>query len=473
MREGGSLWRKTIIEGDAAEVEWPADLPPLTADLMMWFAWRSSGVMESWRSASHAAELYRTCAANPRFRSSLVPVLDHHFVDVEDGSVWVRYLDDDGLDCFDRTAFADLSELLASMEDGYAARRCSPWRRFRVERGDEAPWTRLDVLPGAAFLARIPVGGALLAGPATSRWPRWQLLLKLAPASWLATPFRGPLPFEDRCVDLAAEMLRERFAAGDDALKADLTDEAMADRLASMMKRWSAKGPVEFHHGVLRMWQQPPVPELLARLERALARVAPHVRRAFAPPARDADIAALEVDIGVPLPFDVRALWALADGQTASDALYWSYRLVSVADARSTIAMMLSLAAEQFGQAYWNRAFVPLLDRGNGDYLCVDVAGTYGPEGSIVAFDHEWPERRRIVFGSLTDWLECFVDGLEAGIYVADPNGGVFPHDFLETGSLNEIARHDAVRTNGLYPWELRLRLRPGSTLRSGADGPG
>jgi cell wall assembly regulator SMI1 len=477
VREGGSEWREAILGGEAAEVVWPADLPPLTADLKTWFAWRPASdggaLATSWRSASWAAEAYHWYEVDPSFRRSLVPVLRGYVVDVEDGSLWGRELDmDTGLDRFVREPFANLSEFLASMEAEYAARRRSPCRRFRVDRGDGPKWTLLEGVPDAALLAQMPIGRALRAVGSSSKRRKGRLALKgqfalkIAPTTWLMTSFHPSL-LEDDYIDDALRMVRYGFAAGGDTLETDLDDEAAAERLASLMKGWSANGPVDLRSGVVRVWQQPPMSELLGRLDRELTRVAPHVRRALASPARDADIAVLEAELGASLPADLRALWAFAGGQTTQDALYWGYRLVSVADARSTIAMMLGLAADQFGEAYWHRALVPLLDKGNGDYVCVDVAGAYGPEGCIVDFDHAWPERRQILFDSPTEWLECYVDGLEAGLYVADPDGGIFPHEFLETGSLYEITRHNDIRTNGRYPWERHLRMRPGSTSRS------
>jgi cell wall assembly regulator SMI1 len=471
IHEGGPAWRKTLLEGEAAQFTWPEDLPPLTPDLKVWFAWRSASddgsAPDSWRSAAWAAAQYRLHSAKPAFRKSLVPVLGQQFVDVEDGSVWIHHVDASGSDRFDRAPFANLSDLLSSIESDYAARRQSPWRRFRFDRAEGA-WVHLDAVPQVGDLARRPVGAALFAGPAAGRLPRGQLLVKIAHGMWMMTSFRAPVPFVDSCIDLAIELLRYDCAVGNDndALEADLSDEEIAKDLASMVKRWSARGPVELRSGMIRVWQQPSMSELLARLDRELARVAPGVRSSLAPPALETDVAALEADLRAPIPRDLRALWAFADGQTTNDCLYWGKRLVNVAHARRTISMMLGLAKYQFGAAYWDAGLVPLLDAFTGDFLCVDVNGAYGPEGCIVDFDHAQPERRVVLFGSVTQWLECFVDGLERGVYVVDPGRGIYPRDFLATGSLDEITRHNEVRTNGRYPWERRVALRSTTALR-------
>jgi hypothetical protein len=86
--------------------------------------------------------------------------------------------------------------------------------------------------------------------------------------------------------------------------------------------------------------------------------------------------------------------------------------------------------------------------------------GSMVPPGCVLDFDHNRPSRRKILFDSVTEWLECFVDGLDAGIYVLDEDGRLFPRDFIESGSFAESREHNEVRTNGRYPWELEIPLR-------------
>src|SRR4051812_2781569 len=81
VREGGILWRKSILEGEPAEVDWPADLPSLPAFLRAFFAWRSGGRGSDWRSAEWAEREYRSNAVEEKFSPSLVPVEGSSFVD--------------------------------------------------------------------------------------------------------------------------------------------------------------------------------------------------------------------------------------------------------------------------------------------------------------------------------------------------------------------------------------------------------
>jgi hypothetical protein len=117
---------------------------------------------------------------------------------------------------------------------------------------------------------------------------------------------------------------------------------------------------------------------------------------------------------------------------------------------------MRRLATEQFGDPYWDRALVAFLDLGTGDHVCVDVSGAYGPDGCVVAFAHERPAAREIHYDSITEWLECFVDGL----YVDHGPEGLFARGLLETGSARERWAHDSARTNDRYPWSRAIRLR-------------
>lgn len=130
----------------------------------------------------------------------------------------------------------------------------------------------------------------------------------------------------------------------------------------------------------------------------------------------------------------------------------------SIDSARTMSRTLLELAGSQFGEAYWHPSFIPFLEKINGDNLYVDVDGIHGPPGSVVDFDHERPDVRRVLYDSVAQWLECLVEGLALGLYEwAD---AVFPRDFLDDGDLYEIRTHDRIYTNGAYPWERRLALR-------------
>ncbi len=462
VREGGHAWRETILRGELGPVEWPANLPSLTPDLRHWFGWRSEAErpVEWWRSATWAQAEWERLSELPAFRGSLVPILPDTFVHVETGSIWKRDLDPEGLDTFVPHSAKGLTEILEAMEADYASRRRSPWRAVRVKLANQARLEPLSAVPELSEFSSFPVGTALFVAPLIGRWPRGTFLLKHSVDAWHSTTFRSSCPINATCINLSLSFLRADFERGE-VDNAALTDPQAFETLSAQMKRFLAKGEVELGRLSLQIWRQPSMSQLLTGLDKQLSQKAPDIRRSLAPPASEAEMAVLEADIRHALPHDFRALSRFANGQSyESPPLYWGNRLMSVTEAASTRVSMLSLAASQFGEAYWDPAFIPFLDRGNADFLCVDTAGAYGPEGAIVDFNHEQPERRRILFDSIHQWLECFVDGLEGGIYAVEEGEGIFPKDFLATGDLFQLREHEEVRTLGMYPWDLELRLR-------------
>jgi cell wall assembly regulator SMI1 len=466
--EGGTGWRSHLLGGSVGKVDWPLEFPKLSEELHEWFAWQSaeenaSTFAVSWRSAAWAARQYRVYADSSNFRPSLIPVYDEYLINVEDGSVWEHKINDDGDDIFDLSSIPDLSGLLVSIEARYAKRITSPWRSFRVDRVEGHSWYCLEVVPDMETLSAMATGTWLLVMPSERSWLMGQVVLKIASTTWMAMPIRMAVPFMDKSVGYLLETIRESFARGDDLYQQEMTHQQCADLLVWKVKRGQTKGALKLYQGVVRVWKQPAMSELIERLDSELMRVAPQVHATLSPPARDDEIAAMELELGMALPADLCALWSYANGQTEHIALYWRYRLVSIAEARATSTMMQQLAADQMGKEYWDHSMVPLFDKGNGDMLYVDVAGVLGPQGCLIDFDHEWPERRQIVFGNLREWLECFVDGIQSGVYVADPEEGIFPYSFLETGSFEEIEFHNRIRTNNRYPWERQVVIRNNS----------
>jgi cell wall assembly regulator SMI1 len=211
------------------------------------------------------------------------------------------------------------------------------------------------------------------------------------------------------------------------------TEAEIAKGCATLVRKWGAE-PWNMYVGAARLWEQPSLDELLARLSRALMERFPSV--VLRPGLLPSSIGLLERKLMRPLPQELRALWAHADGQERG-ALYWKYQLVSAAKA---------LRDPQ-------RVSLPFLDDGAGDEIAVDVSGRYGPEGSVIYFDHERPQVVKILYDSVTQWLECLVDGIESGLFV-EWEGGLYPGSFVRTGSLYEIVQHDSKRTNCEFPWE-------------------
>jgi hypothetical protein len=71
----------------------------------------------------------------------------------------------------------------------------------------------------------------------------------------------------------------------------------------------------------------------------------------------------------------------------------------------------------------------------------------------VIDFNHEQPDLREVRYDNVHEWLECLVEGIEAGIYEWEDEA-VFPLDL----DLYLARKHDDMCTNGAYPWKRRSR---------------
>jgi len=162
----------------------------------------------------------------------------------------------------------------------------------------------------------------------------------------------------------------------------------------------------------------------LDRLERWLREHQPAFLDAMRPGATDAELDDLERAIGRTLPEDVRAFyrWRAGTGPRTyprERSPFWD-RPLTLNEIRD-LYQEWSHRAETFwrepdyGPGWWHPAWVPFMgDEDDGCY-CVDTAGTWTAiRGQIIAFQVS-SVSRRIVAGSLCDWLRVLVADLEHG----------------------------------------------------------
>lgn len=65
---------------------------------------------------------------------------------------------------------------------------------------------------------------------------------------------------------------------------------------------------------------------------------------------------------------------------------------------------------------WWSSSWIPLLDSGSEDYLCVDLQGTFGnPAGSVIQYLHDQPFRPAL-FPDFESWLRWLVTSLDNGM---------------------------------------------------------
>lgn len=147
------------------------------------------------------------------------------------------------------------------------------------------------------------------------------------------------------------------------------------------------------------------IDDLFQKLDGALERAAPGLHANLRGAATLREVEGAERALGVPLPAELRELYAWHDGQTGSGTFPAHGK--SVAEGFFVpLARSLEVRARHVDHG-WPSGWLPLIDAGNGDYLCFDLDG-----GGVVEFQHETP-RRPLVAPSLAAWIEAILAGLD------------------------------------------------------------
>ncbi|MGI4870255.1 MAG: SMI1/KNR4 family protein [Janthinobacterium lividum] len=153
-------------------------------------------------------------------------------------------------------------------------------------------------------------------------------------------------------------------------------------------------------------------PHLLARLTALLQQRRPAYYATLLPPATVAELAAFEAEFNLTLPPELRAWWGWHNGQQGFESLYGSHGLQSVSSAAETMRVNFDLL-DEYVPNWWRMAWVPVLENGGGDHICLDTEGTFtGQPGQLVEHWHDW-ESRTVLYPNLTAWLAAVVSAYE------------------------------------------------------------
>jgi cell wall assembly regulator SMI1 len=162
-----------------------------------------------------------------------------------------------------------------------------------------------------------------------------------------------------------------------------------------------------------------PIAARLGRLQRWLAKKRPNYARQLPPGASDADLAQLEKQLGKPLPPELRSLLAWHNGQGDGfiGAFEEDWLLLSAQDIAANKNDL-----EHDSGAGWDGDWIPLLANDAGDFLFLDTSQASRPvrHFSLGQTEHS------IAAPSLAAWLRDFVENVERGHYVEDPERGRF-----------------------------------------------
>lgn len=150
--------------------------------------------------------------------------------------------------------------------------------------------------------------------------------------------------------------------------------------------------------------------------------------------AMEQAIAALEDRLGLPLPADVRASYALHDGAEDEGWLLHFGEFLSLAGIARQLDIYRQIQDDDPEWAgdkprrlngpvrpvWWTAHRFPVTDN-SGDHALIDLdPAPGGCVGQVVEFDHERGPTR-VLATSFAEWLTGLADGLEAGRYVYHP----------------------------------------------------
>ncbi len=205
----------------------------------------------------------------------------------------------------------------------------------------------------------------------------------------------------------------------------------------------------------------------LETLAAGLLRQAPDAPSPWEGPAWAEDVAMLEATLGAALPDPLLSLLARHDGARWGLGRYRALSAAALETAWATQQRLAGpladadvLAEPDPGVAarWWCAGWVPFASDAVGNLLCIDLAPvTGGALGQVVEFLLD-QGRRRLVAGSLPEWLERAAASLERGTLVAleKPDGSF--DGLLEREEVRG-ARRGLVHIRGETPEARRQRI--------------
>jgi cell wall assembly regulator SMI1 len=155
-----------------------------------------------------------------------------------------------------------------------------------------------------------------------------------------------------------------------------------------------------------------------ALMDRWLAANRPDYYAQLQQGAEDRTLDLFEHRFELRLPREFRSLYKWRNGQRADcyACLLCNYMFSSLERITEAKGMLDGMIGKDFEEPeWWRRSWVPFLDNGNGDHLCLDLAAEDGGEpGQIIIFWHDW-EDRSDKYASMEAWLAGLVRSMEEG----------------------------------------------------------
>jgi cell wall assembly regulator SMI1/predicted DNA-binding WGR domain protein len=170
-----------------------------------------------------------------------------------------------------------------------------------------------------------------------------------------------------------------------------------------------------------------PSNKLIARLDTWMKKNRPEFYAHLKPGAPAQEIEAFEKELGCKLPETLKGLLLWRNGEDdegPSERFLENYSLMNLEEIAGTWRGMQKVKkpSDFKGRHYWNVGWIPFLENGGGDYLCIDLNGVVGTNGSVIEYWHD-EDDRSFKFDSINQMLTAFVSALEAGKWELQPSG--------------------------------------------------
>lgn len=160
--------------------------------------------------------------------------------------------------------------------------------------------------------------------------------------------------------------------------------------------------------------------------ERIERNIGPQKRSKLAPGASPDEVAQLESRLGVALPEDVRASYAIHNGAgyewilpgvelLSLEGIYGEWNTWRELLQGGGLDGFESKPQGPIKRDWWNLRWIPFSHDGGGNHCCIDLdPAANGVIGQVIDFDHDFGPRR-VLAPSLRAYLEWFASELESG----------------------------------------------------------
>lgn len=233
--------------------------------------------------------------------------------------------------------------------------------------------------------------------------------------------------------DQMLSLLEPALASGSPQGKSKKTAKSPPKKLSGAVAKYSEQAAaalvVAFPDRGAALGEQLRMQVALGRIDRWTEAHRPDFHKELSKGADEKALAALEKKIGKKLPVAYHALFRWHDGNDGYSSFYYNNTFMSLSGVSSTWDVMHDLIPQfendDGHKHWWHDGWVPFLENGGGDNVCVDLEGTFTKKkGQIMDFVHD-DSPREVLFPDLPTWAEVFADSLEGELWEFSEEGDV------------------------------------------------